>query len=134
MLCLPPNSLRQFRKVLSMKCDPPSLMTILGVPNRGKMTSWNIFRVCLVSAAQHGSASIHLDTYSTATNMYSQSWDFGNGPMKSMPQTPNSSTWRLFVRGIALRVVMPPCIWHLRHLRMNSLVSSYIVGQKKPLC
>ena len=29
---------------------------------------------------------------------------------------------------------MPPCIWHLRHLRMNSLVSSYIVGQKKPLC
>ena len=100
----------------------------------GKMTSWNIFRACLASAALHGKASTHLDTYSTATSMCSQSWDFGNGPMKLMPQTSNSLTWRLFVRGIALRVVIPPCIWHLRHLRMNSLVSSYIVGQKKPLC
>src|SRR6185437_1071649 len=116
-----------------MKCDPPSLMTIRGDPNRGKMTSWNIFRACLASATLHGSASTHLDTYSTTTRMYSQSWNFGNGPMKSMPHTSNNSTWRLYVRGIALRAVMPPCIWHLRHLRMNYLVSSYIVGQKKPL-
>src|SRR6185312_6038057 len=66
--------------------------------------------------------------------MYSQSWEFRNGPMKSIPQTSNSSTWRLYVRGIVLQAVMPPCSWHLRHLRINSLVSSYIVGQKKPLC
>jgi hypothetical protein len=34
-----------------MKCDPPSLMTILGTPYLGKMTSWNIFFECIASAA-----------------------------------------------------------------------------------
>ena len=43
MLCLTPYSARNCRKVLSMKCDPSSLMTIRGVPNRGNITSWNIF-------------------------------------------------------------------------------------------
>ena len=43
MLCLVPSSLRKFRKAESMKCDPPSLITIRGVPNLGKIISWNIF-------------------------------------------------------------------------------------------
>jgi hypothetical protein len=30
-----------------MKCDPPSLMTILGTPYLGKMTSWNILFECI---------------------------------------------------------------------------------------
>ena len=34
-------------------------MTILGVPKRGKITSWNILRACLASAALHGKASTH---------------------------------------------------------------------------
>src|SRR6185437_2884110 len=37
MLCLVPISLRKFRKAESMKCDPPSLITIRGVPNLGKI-------------------------------------------------------------------------------------------------
>ena len=61
-LCSAPSSFRKFRKVLSMKWDPPSLITILGVPKRGNMTSWNILRAFLASAAQHGIASTHFDT------------------------------------------------------------------------
>ena len=47
MLCLVPSSLRKFRKAESMKCDPPSLITIRGVPNLGKIISWNILRYAL---------------------------------------------------------------------------------------
>ena len=46
MLCLVPSSLRKFRKAESIKCDPPSLITIRGVPNLGKIISWNILRAC----------------------------------------------------------------------------------------
>jgi hypothetical protein len=34
-----PTSVRAFRNVRSMKCDPPSLITIRGTPYLGKMTS-----------------------------------------------------------------------------------------------
>jgi hypothetical protein len=34
-----------------MKCDPPSLMTILGTRYLRKMTSWNILFECIASAA-----------------------------------------------------------------------------------
>ena len=37
-----------------MKCDPPSLITIRGVPNLGKIISWNILQACFASAALHG--------------------------------------------------------------------------------
>ena len=46
MLCLVPSSLRKFRKAESMKCDPPSLITIRGVPNLGKIicgSAWHGF-------------------------------------------------------------------------------------------
>jgi hypothetical protein len=51
MLCLTPYFARNFRKVLSIKCDPSSLMTNQGVPNLGNITSWNIFLACLESTA-----------------------------------------------------------------------------------
>jgi hypothetical protein len=53
---------RAFQNVRSMKCDPPSLMTILGTPYLRKMTLWNILFECIASAAQHGRASTHLET------------------------------------------------------------------------
>ena len=69
MLCLAPSYLRKALNVLSMKWDPPSLITILGVPKRGKITSWNMFLACLASVAQQGSASTHFDALSTTMRM-----------------------------------------------------------------
>ena len=54
--------------------------------------------------------------------------------MKPMPHTSNNSIWRLFCRGIASGAVIPPCSWHLWHLRTKSFVSSYMIGQKNLLC
>ena len=54
MLCLVPSSLRKFWKAVSMKCDPPSLITIRGVPNLGKIISWNILRACICGSTWHG--------------------------------------------------------------------------------
>jgi len=34
----------------------------LGIPKRGKITSWNILLACFESADRHGRASTHLDT------------------------------------------------------------------------
>jgi hypothetical protein len=56
-----PTSAKTFQKVRSIKCDPPSLMTIKGTSNMGKMTSWNILFECVASATQQGRASTHLE-------------------------------------------------------------------------
>jgi len=40
----------------------------------------------LVSTFCDGIASTHLDTYSTANNIYSFEKEVGNGPIKSIPQ------------------------------------------------
>ena len=61
MLCLVPSFLRKFQKAELMKCDPLSLITIRGVPNLGKIISWNILRACFASTALHGMASTHLE-------------------------------------------------------------------------
>ena len=50
-----------------------------------------------------GMDSTHLDTKSTATNMYWFLNDLGNGPIKTMSQTLNSSISRIGLRGIMFR-------------------------------
>ena len=57
-----PKFLEETWEAASMECDSPSLITILDVPNFGKIISWNILQVCLTSTVLHGMISIYLKT------------------------------------------------------------------------
>ena len=59
-LCHIPWACRYEWNFLSMKCVPPSLITILGVPNLGNITSSKIFFECLELAFLDGMASTPL--------------------------------------------------------------------------
>ena len=78
--------------VLLIKCEPWSLIKVIGHPNLVIMFSEINLAAISLEHVSTGSASTHLVTYSTAIIMYLAPVLFvgiGNGPMKSMAQISN---------------------------------------------
>ena len=94
------------RKWELLKCEPPSLMMALRQPYRAKMHRVMKRKTSRWSFVLVGIASTHLDTLSTATNMYSFPSEGGKGPMKSIPQRSKISTSRIGRIGISSRLEM----------------------------
>ena len=51
-----------FSKILEIKWEPPSLITTLGIPNRGKIAFLNHLSTTRVSFVGAATTSIHFDT------------------------------------------------------------------------
>ena len=51
--------------------------------------------------------------------MYLFPQEEGNGPMKSIPQTSNSSTSKIEFRGISFLFEIFPVLWHLSQVFTN---------------
>ena len=60
--CLTPYLESNFSKILEIKWEPPSLITSIGTPNRGKIIFLNSFSTTRVSFVGAAMASIHFDT------------------------------------------------------------------------
>lgn len=66
------------------------------------------------------------------TKMYSQSFEGGKGPMKSMPQASNILHTRIELRGISSLFEMLLLLWHLSQVVTYCLASLNKDGQKNP--
>ena len=91
--------------VLLIKCDPWSLIRVIGHPNLVMIFSWINLAAISLEHVSTGSASAHLVTYSTAVMMYLSPILFagiGNGPMKSMAQISNVKLGFTDIKGISM--------------------------------
>ena len=91
--------------VLLMKCEPWSLIKVIGQPNIMIMFSYMNLAATSLEQVSTGSASAHLVTYSTAVIMYLAPVHFagiGNGRMKSMAQISYIKIGFTNIKGISI--------------------------------
>ena len=91
--------------VLLIKCEPWSLIRIIGHPNLVVIFSYINLVAISLEHVSNGSAYAHLVTYSTAVIMYLAPILFtgmGNGPMKSMGQISNVKLGLNDIKGISV--------------------------------
>ena len=123
--------------VLLIKCDPWSLIRVIGHPNLVMIFSYINLAAISLEHVSTSCASAHLVTYSTAVIMYLTPVLFtgmGNGPTKSMAQISNVKLGFTDIKGIYVLGRGQPSHWHWSHWLTNFLQSLYNAGHHSLEC
>ena len=121
--------------VLLMRCEPWSLIKVIGQPNLVIMFSYMNLEDTSLEQVSTGFVSTHLVTYSTAVIIYLTPDLFAgtvNGPIKLIARISNVRLRFTDIKGIYVLGSNRPRHWQRSHLLTNFLQSLYSVGHHSP--